>query len=102
MRLNIHPLNLCDGGRETLEATDSDVRVGVAEHVESAAWRVELRAIIDIGLHHRIDIEGYAVVCCGGTRDPSCVLCDEKECRFAWRQIFDCEEVDFGGGGDDT
>src|SRR5438876_1787171 len=47
MRLNIHPLNLCDGGRETLEATDSDVRVGVAEHLEPAAWRVELRAIID-------------------------------------------------------
>jgi hypothetical protein len=97
MGLNVHPLNLCDGWGETFQAANADIRAGVAEDVEPAAWRVELGAIVEIGTDHRIYIKGQTVVRCGGVCNPSQVLGDQALGCFACLRILNCAE--FNGAG---
>lgn len=96
MRLNIHPLNLCDCWCKTFEAANPDVRVGVADYIEPAAWGVELRLVFEIGRDHRIDIKGQPVVYRSAAGDPAQILRDQTSRSVPRRGVLDGEKFDCG------
>src|SRR5438552_10077963 len=92
VRLNVHPLDLCDRWCKAFEAAHSDIRVGVADDIEPAVWRIELHSVFEIGRDHCIDIKGEPIACRGGTGDPAQVLCDQTSGSISRRGVIDGEK----------